>query len=142
MKRFAFLMFSMAVLGTMAGQIKDTSGYPKLRYIIKDNSFFIQMDSTNVMAYGRRGDAKLQLGDYKGAAADYTKIMQFNYSTVGLYDGRGLARYYLRDYKGAISDYKKTLEIDPDYLLAYGRIGATFIELHQCDSAIFISRSS
>ena len=66
--------------------------------------------------YEKSGRKKLNLEDYKGAIADYTKAIElnsdFNYYNYNL---RGAAKVNLKDYDGAIADFNKAIELNSDY---------------------------
>lgn len=61
--------------------------------------------------YINRGIAKSDLGDKKGAIADYTEAIRVNPKIAFNYDFRGLAKHDLGDYQGAIADYNETVRL-------------------------------
>jgi tetratricopeptide (TPR) repeat protein len=78
----------------------------------------IKMDN-NPLAYIGRGEAKFELGDFRGALEDLNQgIPRLTTSTVtakefffmGAYKYRGLSKAGLEDCKGAINDLSKALE--------------------------------
>ena len=52
-----------------------------------------------------RGKARVALGKYKAAIADYDRAVQENNAYPGFYYSRGDAKAKLGDYDGALSDY-------------------------------------
>jgi len=64
----------------------------------------------------RNAQMKFAEKDYKGAIADYTKIIENpsifsgDGGPLGVFILRGIARDSLKDYKGAIDDYTKAIE--------------------------------
>ena len=72
------------------------------------------------LAYGQtaeeylsRGNSKIELEDYRGAIADYNKIIELIPNESIAYYNRGIAKEALEDYRGAIADYNKALELNP-----------------------------
>ena len=57
------------------------------------------------------GQAKQKQGDYKGAIADFTKLLEINPQYARAYNERGIAKNGLKDYLGAIADFTKAIEI-------------------------------
>ena len=86
--------------------------------------------------YFYRAYEKINLKDYYGAIADYTKAIEINPNFSNAYYNRGLTKYDLKDYKGAIEDYTKAIEINPNYIQAYNNRGAVKSELKDNYGAI------
>ena len=59
------------------------------------------------------GNAKMKLGDYQGAIADYSKALEINPQFDLAYGNRAKSKYHLEDYQGAIDDYTKAIQIKP-----------------------------
>lgn len=70
--------------------------------------FFSQTASN----YEKSGFAKFNSGDFRGSAADFTKIIQLNPRHSGAYFMRGLSKKKLYDYPGAMVDYTKAIELE------------------------------
>jgi tetratricopeptide (TPR) repeat protein len=68
--------------------------------------------------------AKYNKGDYRGAIATYSKIIQVNPKNAKAYINRGSAKAQIKDYKGAIADFDKALALNPKEALAYANRGA------------------
>jgi tetratricopeptide (TPR) repeat protein len=66
-----------------------------------------------------RGYVRSELGDKKGAIADYDQTLRLDPNNALAYYNRGIARRGLGDKKGAIADYDQTLRLDPKYATAY-----------------------
>ena len=77
------------------------------------------------------GMKKYEVGDYKGAIADYTKAIELNPNYINAYLKRGLTKSKLEDWKSAIIDFNKTLQLDPKNVLAYCSIGIAKIMVLQ-----------
>lgn len=66
-------------------------------------------------AYYNKGTAKVDLQDYSGAIAEFTKAIEINPLDAEAYMKRGEAKNALRDYQGSRADTKKATEINPMY---------------------------
>ena len=73
--------------------------------------------------YFNRGIAKYNLGDYRGAIANYNKVIELNPNDAATYNNRGNAKHKLGDYRGAIADYNKVLKLNPNNADAYNNKG-------------------
>lgn len=58
------------------------------------------------------GNSKLQLKDYIGAIADYSKAIELKPDNADAYYNRGNSKILLKDYNGAITDYSKAIELN------------------------------
>ena len=65
------------------------------------------------------GVAKAKRGDWQGAIADWTKVIEINPRFADAYSNRGVAKEELEDYQGAIADYTKAIQINPALRQAY-----------------------
>ena len=63
--------------------------------------------------YTDRGFAKLNLRDYRGAIADYSRAIEFKRDYAEAYHERGNAKSELGDHDGAEADRKQAIELDP-----------------------------
>ncbi|MFM7545626.1 MAG: trypsin-like peptidase domain-containing protein [Synechococcales cyanobacterium] len=75
--------------------------------------------------YFLQGGEKYQRKDFKGAIADYTKVIRLDPSYVNAYNNRGNTRSEIGDKIGAISDYNEALRLNPKDINAYNNRGAT-----------------
>ena len=72
------------------------------------------------------GNAKLAIGDYDGAIANYTEYIASNPTTESkavAYSDRSAAKQGKGDLDGAIADHTKAIELNPDYANAYNNRG-------------------
>jgi tetratricopeptide (TPR) repeat protein/S1-C subfamily serine protease len=87
-------------------------------------------------AYNNRGVSKSNLGDNKGAVADYNAAIQINPQYAEPYSNRGITKYRSGDNKGAMEDYNIAIRIDPQYGEAYGNRGNVKSDLGDLKGAI------
>jgi tetratricopeptide (TPR) repeat protein len=66
-----------------------------------------------------RGREKARQGDYAGAIADFTELLQLAPYRVDAYYQRGIAYYDATQLHQAVSDYTRAIELDPEYRQAY-----------------------
>ena len=83
----------------------------------------LQDDPTKASVYTRRGNAKDEAGDHKGAIADYNQALEIRPQYPRAYSNRGITKHNMGDHKGAIADYNQALEIRPQYANAYNNRG-------------------
>ena len=57
------------------------------------------------------GVDKYEQGDYQGAIADYTKVIEINPQFASAYSIRGTSKYLLGDLKGACDDARKAADL-------------------------------
>jgi len=86
--------------------------------------------------YLKRGLAKKDSGDYKGAIADYNESILINPYCSDAFNNRGNAKSNLEDYKGAISDYNHAINLNPDNDAAYNNRGNVKSILEDYEEAI------
>lgn len=86
--------------------------------------------------YFLRGISKEDLKDYKGAIADFTKVIKIEPLVADAYNNRGNAKYNLKDYSGAIADINKAIELNPLYTKAFFNSGKTKTKLLDYKGAI------
>lgn len=78
----------------------------------------ISSDTTKYWWCADRGDLKMKMGDYKGAIADFSKVLSHNRDAQWFYF-RAMAYYLLKDYNHALADFADALKEDPSMNLAY-----------------------
>ena len=62
---------------------------------------------------------KSQKGNYRGAIADYDRVLAMNPQFGEVYFRRGIARSLIKDWRGADADYTQAIAIAPGYTEAY-----------------------
>ena len=100
------------------------------------------IQSISAETYFLWGNAKFDLGDYKGAIADYTHAIRLKPDDASAYYNRGNVKLDLGDYVGAISDYTRAIRLKPDAGaynnrgLAKGKLGQYIAAISDFDIAI------
>ncbi len=96
----------------------------------------IALDSTMIYPYLERAQDRYANGDYKGAAADYTRALQYDRDNVEIWIGRALAKEKLNDLEGAFSDYTKAIDLDEDNAKAWLNRGNLLLKMNRFTDAI------
>ncbi|HEX7413225.1 MAG TPA: OmpA family protein, partial [Bacteroidia bacterium] len=65
--------------------------------------------------YYNRGNAKHEVGDFRGAIEDYNKAIELNPKYADAFYARGMAKGMLDDKEGACLDYRKAFELGDPY---------------------------
>ena len=101
----------------------------KAAYEQVDNEFLLnqKLEEGNQSAYQ---------GDYNGAIAKYTEIIQINPNYTAAYNNRGNVYHEMQNYSAAISDYTKAIELKPNYALAYYNRGLIYQNMQNYNAAI------
>jgi tetratricopeptide (TPR) repeat protein len=86
--------------------------------------------------YFKRGNSKIDLEDYQGAIADFTKAIEINPNYIDAYTGRGYAKDNLKDHLGAVANYTKAIKINPNNSKAYTGRGVSKAKLEDHQGAI------
>ena len=62
----------------------------------------------------RQATEKYQRGDFRGAIADFDRVIAINPDYADAYSNRGAAHAGSKDYPKAIADYDKAIALNPD----------------------------
>ena len=92
--------------------------------------------SKNSKAYFKRAGDKLNLNDYYGAIADYTKAIELSPNYADAYHDRGYSKQELGDYYGSISDFLKSIELGDYNALTYLNMANSKLNLKDYKGAI------
>ena len=99
--------------------------------------------SISAQTYYTWGNTKYDLGDYKGAIADYDSAIRLKPDHAKAYYNRGNAKGKLGQHLAAIADYDIAIRLNPDYATAYnnrgvakGNLGQHFAAIADYDTAI------
>jgi len=92
-----------------------TSCKENVKAQVDDKTDIVQEDefkkSNDFKFYHNRGISKGNSKDYKGAMADFTKVIEINPNYAKAYFNRGNAKAKLEDYKGAIIDFTRAIDL-------------------------------
>jgi tetratricopeptide (TPR) repeat protein len=83
-----------------------------------------------------RGIARLELGDARGALADFDQAIAAGLKEPGVFINRGVARERRGDVQAAIEDYTRALQIDPSSARAYDNRSGALAALGQYDASL------
>jgi tetratricopeptide (TPR) repeat protein len=86
--------------------------------------------------YTNRGLAKSDLGDVKGALADFDKALELDPDNAGAYGNRGNTRSAMGDLQGALADFDHLLKLDPQSAPTYNNRGVTRRAMGDLKSAV------
>ena len=103
-----------------------TSNDPERK--IRDCTALIARDQSNALAFGNRGYAYANKGDYDRAITDYDKAIELDPKYVNTYNNRGLVYFDMKDYDRAFADYNKAIELNPKYVHAYNNRGRVYAD--------------
>ncbi|BDM79730.1 tetratricopeptide repeat protein [Acaryochloris marina] len=87
----------------------------------------IELDPDYVIAYFRRGTARLNLKEYPKTIADLNKVIELDPEFAAAYVSRGISYTYLMKYSRAFSDYNKAIELNREFAAAYAIRRATYV---------------
>jgi tetratricopeptide (TPR) repeat protein len=79
-------------------------------------------------AYGARGNAYCDLGQYQNAIKDYNEVIRLKPNDAVAYINRGSGYGSFRQYKHSIADYSKAIRLKPDYALGYSGRGLAYFK--------------
>ncbi len=96
----------------------------------------IEISPSDAVGYKKRGNARYDLGDYRGAIEDFTKAIQINPHDADTYFDRGNAFYELGEKPQAIEDYNQAIKINPHDADAYINRGNLRDQLGDTQGAI------
>ena len=92
--------------------------------------------SISAETYFIRGYEKAELGDYRGAIADYTRAIRLKPGDANTYYNRGVAKSKLGQHFAAIADFDTAIRLKPDYANPYHGRGYAKVGLGQHFAAI------
>ena len=95
----------------------------------------IEIDPSEVGAYGYRGMTNRRLGNYQQAVEDFTKVLELSPQDRG-YLERGSTYHLMREYQLALDDLNRAIDANPRYRDAYVNRGSTYIQLGDNGRAI------
>jgi len=93
-----------------------------------------ELYSQTARDFARMANAKLDIGDYRGAREDFSSVIRLQPEFQTLYRayfGRGYANFQLGDYEEAKSDFDRAIRIYPNDAEVYFWRGYTRFKLRQ-----------
>ena len=116
---------------------RDGRSTPDSVFTACSNVISLGTDAKNLaIAYGKRGNAHHDKGEYDRAIADYTRAVELNANDAVVYNNRGIAYRAKGDNDSAIADYTRVTEINPRDAVAYNNRGVAYRAKGNNDSAI------
>lgn len=113
--------------------------HKEYNYAIKDitDGFTYSKDTTfDKEVYEARAKSYFEVGNYKGAMEDYSKILQYDPKNEDALIQRGATKINLNDNSGAIDDLNKAIEINKKSYAAYNFRGTAKSGLKQYVEAL------
>ena len=92
--------------------------------------------SISAETYLRWGNTKFVLEDYRGAIANYTRVIGLKPDFAQAYFNRGFVKGKLKQYAAAILDYDIAIRLKPEDIVAYYNRGNAKVRLGQHFAAI------
>jgi len=90
----------------------------------------------DAFAYGNRGIAYRNLGQFEQAIQDYNTVLELDPEDAFAFYNRGIAYADLGQFEQAIQDYNSALELDLEVAAAYWGRGIAYHQLEQYQQAI------
>jgi tetratricopeptide (TPR) repeat protein len=96
----------------------------------------IRLDPTVAVAYFKRGNIQLRLGQPDAAIADYTEAIRLAPESAPYHNNRGRAHFEARHFDQATADFDEALRIDPGFAVAHFNRGLAREAMGNRDLAI------
>jgi len=125
MKHFLAIIISILLFLPLSCATNIQSKHDKA---IEDYSKSIDMNPNNAEAYGNRGLAYYNKGQYDRAIEDYNKAIALNPNLAWNYNNRGLIYGIKGQYDRAIEDFNKAIAINPNDADAYRNRGRAYYD--------------
>ena len=136
-KNFILLLFICPFLtfGQASKLIRQAKRTTDLNEKISLYTQAIELEPDNLDAYFYRAIAKNNLGNFRGAIVDYSKII-VEEPDADTYYNRGNSRYSIKDFKGAKEDYAKAFMLDENFIDALYSLACVKMDLEEYDDAL------
>ncbi len=79
---------------------------------------------------------KFEVGDYKGAIGDYSRVLEIDPNNVSALYNRGVSRQNIGNFKAAIKDFTKVIELKPKFAQGHNNRGVCYRKLEDNENAI------
>jgi tetratricopeptide (TPR) repeat protein len=115
-----FILFSSKVNSQIVNELSDdTSDFALIRNKIKNEDFFIRLDSNNRNAYFRRANLKYQLGQYASSITDLNQVLRIEPNNPDAYTNIGMCYVFLKDFKNALLYQGMAIKYEPNNATNY-----------------------
>lgn len=118
---------------SLSSLLIDTGQYNEA-YIAASRA--LKLDSKDTYAYQLRGLAELKLGDFKGAAADFAKILAVKPNDAWTFELRGEALMGSHLYRQAEQSLSRSIALTPGVFQKYNKRAACWLNLREFNKAI------
>jgi tetratricopeptide (TPR) repeat protein len=134
----------LCVVAPLAGQTRDDNwkrcaGSDSDLKIVGCTAFIQSGQESNeglAQAFGHRGYAYVQKGNYDRAIQDYDEAIRLNPTFFGTFYARGDAYFYKNNYDRAIQDFDEAIRLNPSYAPAFHDRGSAYHNKANYDRAI------
>ena len=127
----AFSVMLLLVLGVLTW--RQTCNYSDVETLW---NMTIERNPACWMAYNNRGMTYYNIGQYRKAIEDLSRLIVLNPTYIKAYNNRGLSYLNLGQYQQAIEDFNKAIIREPTYVDAYYNRGMTYYNIGQYRKAI------
>jgi tetratricopeptide (TPR) repeat protein len=79
---------------------------------------------------------KFEVGDFKGAIGDYSRLLEVDPNNVSALYNRGVSRQNIGNFKAAIKDFTRVIELKPKFAPVYNNRGVCFRKLEENENAV------
>lgn len=144
-KTLVAILFLLCALLPLRAQYDRDVFYMRGRAALQDNKYSLaienfnilaRLDTTNYWNFFFRGIAKYNLGDIRGAQADFDRSVRINPVFTNGYHYRGITKSRQGDYNAALQDFQKAIELRPGFEGSYFSRGVTYFLAQRFESAI------
>ena len=103
---------------------------------IENFNILSRLDTSDCYTFFFRGIAKYNLGDLRGAKADFDRCIRVNPVFTSGYHYRAIAESRMGDYDSALADLEKALTLRPGFSGLYYSRGVTYFLSRQFENAV------
>ncbi len=109
--------------------VTSTAAYQEHQRVIDECTKALAQDPQDGAIYLKRGLAREDLADIKGAIADYNKAVEFAPDNADAYFARGALNCAAGNCAAAIKDLSKVIQLNPGFAAAYLKRGIAEFQL-------------